>query len=128
MMKKLSIIAFAGFYFLASVGIAVNIHYCMGQIGNINLYAEAGSCCCGDEEMEDECCDDSSFFYQIDQDQKVNKPVRTSGSDLFAFCYFLTYQSALVGSETSQVDHLQTDPFLYKQPAWLLNCSLTYYG
>ena len=129
-MKKFTAILFSAFYLLATVGVAFNVHHCSGQVGGINVYAKATPCCCGDEEEDmKDCCDDEQFFFQIDQDQQITQNLKVSTQDFFStisglVCYDIIKKSE---DDTALYKELKI-PNQHKQPAWLLHCSLTYYG
>ena len=128
-MKKLTAILFSAFYLLATVGVAFNVHYCGGQVGGVSLYANEGSCCCGEAEAMDDCCDNEQFFFQLDQEQKLVKSISTPSNELVSAIATLVVCDILIPEEDVPVvnENLKF-PIPHKQPAWLLNCSLTYYG
>ncbi|MDO8998983.1 MAG: hypothetical protein Q7W45_04385 [Bacteroidota bacterium] len=58
-------------YVISSVGIPIYLHYCGGELENIN-YVIKGSTCCGEEEdsemMNDDCCKDENLIVKNSPD------------------------------------------------------------
>lgn len=128
-MKKFATILFSIFYLQASVGIAVDIHYCNGQVKFVEVIADIGNCCCGDEENTASCCDDETFFFQLDNVQKISQNFRVVFEQPVSYiaevyCILDCFKGIDEEVNFEHLDLLQPK----KQPIWLLNCSLTYYG
>ncbi|MEL6652208.1 MAG: hypothetical protein AAFQ87_15510 [Bacteroidota bacterium] len=70
-MKQLAVISFSFFYLLASVGVAVNFHYCLGRLQSVDVLIAKSNCCCDDEGQMMNCCDDESYFFQLEAEEKV---------------------------------------------------------
>ncbi|HMJ47577.1 MAG TPA: hypothetical protein VK498_09615 [Ferruginibacter sp.] len=71
-MKKLLLSIITFIYLSVSSGIAMEIHYCMGQRAGVDMYAtKAGKCSrCGMTEKKG-CCNDEHKFYKLTTDQKT---------------------------------------------------------
>ncbi len=68
MLKQLFHIALA-FYLLAiTAGVAINKHYCGGEVVSFSVYLKAHGCSDMDETWEKSCCKDVSTFFQLDDD------------------------------------------------------------
>jgi len=54
-------------YFGVSSGIAMEIHYCMGERAGVDFYVETSSKCgkCGMKETKGGCCSDEHQFYKL---------------------------------------------------------------
>ena len=75
-MKKISLIILSILYFVSVTGIAINIHYCMGDLADWSLGQEKSKSCskCGmekSEEKENGCCKDVHKFFKNDTEQKI---------------------------------------------------------
>jgi hypothetical protein len=79
-MKKLAVLFTALVYLLFTSGLAVNVHYCMGEVDSVRISANPGKICgnCGMHTEESEgCCHDDVHFYKVDDSQQ--------GAHAFAF-------------------------------------------
>jgi hypothetical protein len=128
-MKRFTAMFLTAIYLLASVGVAVNVHYCGGKVAFVKLYTGA-NCPCGDAMDEDGCCHDETVLFQLEDEQR-------SVSHKFEF------NSQWAGLQVLEVP-LVHDPLPEQPgninlaffnlppppdlPVWLTNCSLTYYG
>lgn len=127
-MKKLATILFATLYLQASVGVAVNLHFCMGQLASTGFFVESKGCLCEDFEKEGKCCDDESYFYQLDDEQDL---VKTTEIKAPIVAYVLLYISLSDQTKEAKpkVNHELYDlPPPSKPPIWLIICSPTLYG
>jgi len=55
-----------------SSGIAMEIHYCMGEKSGLDFYASGSNTCsrCGMEEKKGGCCSDDHKFYKLADEHK----------------------------------------------------------
>lgn len=72
-MKKIYIGILAVLYMAVSSGIALELHYCMGDRAGIDLYGSSSDKCgkCGMTEKETGCCHDEFKFYKISDSHKT---------------------------------------------------------
>ena len=72
-MKKIYIGILAILYLAVSSGIAVQLHYCMGDRAGIELYGSSSETCskCGMTEKDTGCCHDEFKFYKISDSHKT---------------------------------------------------------
>lgn len=72
-MKKVYIGILAIVYMAVSSGIAMELHYCMGDKAGIELYGASSDTCgkCGMTEKNSGCCHDEFKFYKISDSHKV---------------------------------------------------------
>ncbi len=128
-MRKLITILFSAFYLVTSVGVYVNIHYCTGEVTSVKILATDTDCCCVDAEKSAGCCDDETFLFQLNKEDQINQHSRDIPEP----------QLTVIASLINSYDHFKTiekeanyeqleAPPPRKQPIWLVNCSLTYYG
>lgn len=93
-MKRTLIILFCFFYFLSSVGVAFNLHYCGGKLKNISLSHFDEKNCCGKKKMKNKnCCKEKSFVYKVTDNQD-------SGGKYFSFKTGTNF-SVLFGNTTT---------------------------
>lgn len=127
-MKKFTAIVFALFYLLATVGITLHVHACSGEMAGINAYAKNDKCCCGDQQ-DNSCCTDTAFFVQLDKDQLPSQNIKISTDEYMHAIAYSVYTEVLLNSGVKTIIPVVFKIlFQAKQPVWLLNCSLTYYG
>lgn len=72
-MKKLYIGILAVLYMAVSSGIAMELHYCMGDRAGIELYGSTSDKCgkCGMTDKNTGCCHDEFKFYKIADSHKI---------------------------------------------------------
>lgn len=72
-MKKIYIGILALVYMAVSSGIALELHYCMGDKAGIELYGSSSATCgkCGMTEKDTGCCHDEFKFYKIGDSHKI---------------------------------------------------------
>ncbi len=75
-MKKALSILISLIYFILTVGISFNIHYCKGEIKSISVIVEDTDCCCEDENnvvcnITDDCCDDEEYLLQFSSNNQL---------------------------------------------------------
>lgn len=72
LMQRFSAIAMMTYYLLATVGVAVNVHYCHGELASVNVYLSNNACECGKMMGDMTCCDDEAYFFQLEDDHKIS--------------------------------------------------------
>lgn len=68
-MNRIGAFLFIGLYLLTSAGLTVNVHYCLGQLDSIQVFAPPPHCCCDDVPGMIGCCDNETYFFQLDEEQ-----------------------------------------------------------
>ncbi|MEM0996165.1 MAG: hypothetical protein AAGN35_03760 [Bacteroidota bacterium] len=124
-MKRILLTILPLYYLLATLGIGINVHYCGGKVGDVQLFASPESCC--DSETEDDCCHEEHVRFQLEDAQS------------FAQTAFKLHFTAaiiepinpdvrlIVGDEASFV--LATDhPPPQSPDRWRLYCAPLHYG
>lgn len=71
-MKKLFIYLFVGFYFLVSIGVAANIHFCKNKVRSISLAGLHDVSCCGKKKMKKGCCENVKLIIKKQGSEKIN--------------------------------------------------------
>lgn len=125
-MKKiiLSIITFL--YLAVSSGVAMEIHYCMGEKAGVDFFATAESKKCGKCGMKDTksgCCNDEHKFYKLDN---AHKNVQVDQAPLINFVEISTihysYDLDWSNTNTLSVPNNNSPPILENIPIYLRNC------
>ena len=82
---KRSAFIFALFYLLSAVGYGVELHYCLGQVTDVNIAWLDTSCSCdaGEKKVAPPCCDKKEFFVQIEEDHQASKTQSPTATGLF---------------------------------------------
>lgn len=126
-MRKLATILISVFYLTVTVGLAVNAHYCGGELESVGLYQGGDDCCCSDVSGHDGCCQNVVQVIALEDAQ-------APGSRLSIQPLALDLPSAEDNPEdlltgTGQSLSVSTSDLPPANvPAWLLFCSLVYYG
>lgn len=71
-MQKIITYIFILFYFLLSIGITADVHFCNGKIHSISITKVPVKSCCGIKEKDCGCCDDINIVFQKTDDEKIN--------------------------------------------------------
>jgi hypothetical protein len=129
-MKRTVTIVFLSFYVLISLGLTINLHYCGGQLESFNLFGETKSCCCGGKTMSKSCCENQVIHYEISDEQRISKDFRILTTPSFDLdIQPITYIPLLnneIELDSQRLENNSSPP--YKNPFWILNCSLIYYA
>ena len=106
-----------------STGIAMEIHYCMGKLAGVELFASENDTCgrCGMTEKKGGCCSDEHKFYKLTTDQKnasndqtFQSPVTVIDTEYSSHEILFQKNSALTISNIS--------PQKGGPPLFILNC------
>lgn len=128
-MKKAVATILSVFYLLVTVGLAVDVHYCTGEIASVQLFSETNSCCDEDGDCSANCCHYASQVIQFEEQQTllsnfrltIEQPVaQLAISELAHSPDFFTDQDSPI------IENAFSPP--PNEPVWLLHCSLVYYG
>ena len=135
-MKRITVILLSVFYLFVSLGLAVNVHYCQGQLCRQQLRSAPprGCCdiednCCTEAETHEKCCDEQLFYFQIPSEQQQIKTNNTDYSfdqSVLQETSCFSYNLLNVRQEAVSDIYILQPPG--KQSIRLLHCSLTYYG
>jgi hypothetical protein len=128
-MKKLAAILFSIFYLTVTIGFAINVHYCHGEIRSVEVFADEGSCCCGDGAITSACCHVDSQFVKFENEQASISNFKLN-IQVPVFNLPVTYDHPVepVYSIDFSTFHTEADLLPPELPAWLRYCSLVYYG
>ena len=112
-LRKISCVLLAGLMLLATTGLSIHKHYCMGQLRSVAIHTHAPNCfeLAGQEgESDMDCCENTSELYQVDDEQhsQVNK-IDVAGK----FHLISTYLMASVENQPWEID-VTTQPEYYQ--------------
>lgn len=90
-MKKAAVTILALLYLAVSSGIAMELHYCMGNQAGVEFFGSSSDTCntCGMTEKDTGCCHDDFKFY------KLNDSHKTAANDI----NFAASEFAIVGCD-----------------------------
>lgn len=126
-MQRFSAIAMMTYYLLATVGVAVNVHYCHGELASVNIYLSNNACECGRMMGDMNCCDDEVYFFQLEDDHKISNASQKISLDTPE--PVASRESAEIKEEDPQKEfHEDPDPPPPGPDVRILYQSLTYYG
>lgn len=127
-MNRPFVISLAAFYLLVSLGLTINVHYCMGEVEEVSIIAMTKGCCCAAMEMPG-CCDDEQLQLSLDDDHQLPQPIEMPSpiGDLPEQVSFLLESDGAI-SETSSLAVLPQPPPPSGPPAWIWYCSPIFYG
>ncbi len=112
-MKKLTVAILAFVYLAISSGIALEIHYCMGEQAGVELYGTGDDKCgrCGMTDTKTGCCHDEYKLYKLEDSHKsVSNDISISAPEtLLADHHFLYTGSMPVQAAASPV-YLKSPP------------------
>lgn len=127
-MRKSTAIILSLFYLMIATETSVAIHKCMGSIQSIDLVQTTDVCCCGDM-SSNSCCENEVVELPQDEEEKVISTYSFSfENEIFVLIELPTIQ-VIEKSNSDQIVFAagNTDP-PNKVPAYLKNCSFTFYG
>lgn len=70
-MRKIITYCFILFYFLLSIGITADVHFCDGKIHSVSIGKMPIKSCCGIKEKNCGCCKDVNIVFQKTADEKI---------------------------------------------------------
>lgn len=130
-MKKVTAILFSAFYLIATIGVAVNIHYCHGEVESVSVYEDPTGCCCDTKENGSGCCSNESFVLQFEDKEQIveNHRIQIQIHTMEVDISDLTIQRLEDIHESEGFEYIfQPPPPKLSGQIRILNCSLTYYG
>jgi hypothetical protein len=127
-MKKLFILLFTLFYFAAASGASVNMHFCMDELVNVNLWARSSDACdkCGTEKKADKnCCETKQEKIHVDKNQKLSQfSYKIPELSAIQTCFSLPdFQRVVLNEISLTLPPGKAPPKNYEVPAYLLLCT-----
>ncbi len=105
---------------VASSGLTLNKHYCMGELRSVAIHKHAPNCyelIGEDGDMEMDCCENTSDLYQVDDEQQLTKLSVDLKPDLklVASVTFFLLDLAIIDAPSNQSEYLNYKPPLIAQ-------------
>lgn len=124
-MKKIYIGILAIVYLVVSSGVAVQLHYCMGNKAGMEFYGSSNDKCgkCGMTEKDSGCCHDEFKFYKISDSHKtVSNNIALSASSIaivneYHYCNWQTPDYTAITSVNNN-----SPPDYTKPDVCIMNC------
>jgi hypothetical protein len=124
-MKKLTVAILALVYMTVSSGIAMEIHYCMGEKAGVELYGSSDDQCgkCGMKEKKAGCCHDEHKFYKLkDSHKSVSNDISLAANEVILLNDHQQYDWQLpAGAELVSVNN-HSPPGYTGPSACIMNC------
>ena len=123
-MKKAIVSILAFLYLSVSSGIAMEIHYCMGEKAGIDLYGSGSNKChkCGMQEKKG-CCNDEHKFYKLNDSHKnVSNDISFEHFSTVTIVPYLGYNWHITTDTFTNNFHNNSPPDDTSPSACILNC------
>ena len=124
-MKKIYIGILAFVYMAVSSGIAVQLHYCMGDKAGMEFYGSASDKCgkCGMTEKDTGCCHDEFKFYKISDSHKtVSNNIDLSIPSTWVYTDFYIYNWQMPDNTALTAVNNHSPPDYTGPSASIMNC------
>ena len=124
-MKKIYIGILALVYMAVSSGIALELHYCMGDKAGIELYGSSGNKCgkCGMTEKKTGCCHDEFKFYKLSDSHKtVSNDIDLSATAIAIVNDFYLYNWQMPDNTSITALNNNSPPGNTEPSACIMNC------
>jgi hypothetical protein len=124
-MKKIYISILALVYMAVSSGIALELHYCMGDKAGMEIYGTTGDTCgkCGMTEKNTGCCHDEFKFYKISDSHKtVSNDIDLSASSAAIVSEYNKYSWQMPANTTLTAVNNNSPPGYTGPDACIMNC------
>jgi hypothetical protein len=124
-MKKIYIGILAIVYLAVSSGIAVELHYCMGDRAGIELYGSSSEKCgkCGMTEKETGCCHDEFKFYKLTDSYKTaTNEINFAASSVAVITNYNIYNWQMPDQSAISAVNNHSPPGYTKPDVCIMNC------
>jgi hypothetical protein len=113
-------------YLAVSCGVVINLHYCMGRVDSIQLFARESNVCerCGmNTTKSHKCCGDEIKIIKLQDDQQVAQAIHSMAVPVTTFTVpsdFMVTSFYNADQSVYHIDH--SPPLLTQQDTYLQNC------
>ena len=127
-MKRLFAIIFTFYYLTLSIGLAISVHYCEGEVYSVAIFNKAESCC-EDNSSCCSCCEDDQYLIQAETSEQliVAKHYSFLEDEGFLLNFFIQTIPVSEDGKNFFEQIIDYSPF-EDPPIWLINCSLVFYA
>ena len=134
-MKRTFVILFSMLYASLSTGLALNIHYCQGEIEDIFFAGQeeessccATTCCEKPEETKPSCCEDEVVLIQFSGEQVVTTQKFLEKESFDGITQSIVHSPAQAICQENNAALPKVSSSDSSPPLWLLHCNFTFYG
>jgi hypothetical protein len=124
-MKKIYIGILALVYMAVSSGIAVELHYCMGDKAGVELYGSSSDKCgkCGMTEKDSGCCHDEFKFYKLTDSYKTaSNEINFKASTIAVVSDYNIYKWQMASNTAIYAENNHPPPDYTKPDVCIMNC------
>ena len=124
-MKKIYLGILTFFYMAVSSGVALELHYCMGDKAGMDLYGSASDKCgkCGMTEKKTGCCHDEFKFYKLNDSHKtVTNDIDLSASSFAVVNEYYMYNWQMPDNTAVTAFNNHSPPADTGPSACIMNC------
>ncbi len=124
-MKKIYIGILAFVYMAVSSGVALELHYCMGDKAGVDLYGSSSDTCgkCGMSEKDTGCCHDEFKFYKISDSHKtVSNDIDLAVSSIAISNDYHVYNWQMPDNTSLTAVNNHSPPDYTKPDVCIMNC------
>jgi hypothetical protein len=121
--KKSFLILFSFVYFLSSIGLAVNLHYCGSKFVSASFTHSDESKCCRVKMKKKGCCKEKSVFYKVQGNQDKGSKILSLKNNIKQLNLFYTSITYLIKLKTNLLFQFNADepPDGYARYTYLVN-------
>lgn len=124
-MKKIYIGILAFVYMAVSSGVALELHYCMGDKAGMDLYGSSTGKCgkCGMAEKDTGCCHDEFKFYKLSDSHKtVSNDIIFTAAEFVVVKDFSLYSWQMPANIAAAAVNNNSPPIYTEPSACIMNC------
>lgn len=113
-------------YVGVSSGIALNYHYCMGKLADVNVWHDETCSSCGEKEQPSHCCSTETQLLKLSVDQNVSPVIVTDFTPVAIDLLFtLTTSYSLLNEEEALTfaSFYDLPPECRQVPLFIHHCS-----
>jgi hypothetical protein len=124
-MKKIYIGILAILYLAVSSGIALELHYCMGDRAGVELYGSSSETCgkCGMTEKDTGCCHDDYKFYKLSDSHKtVSNDINFTADEKAVINHHFVYNWQMPYNTALTSNNIHSPPDYARPSASIMNC------
>ncbi|MEA1898201.1 MAG: hypothetical protein U9N53_11145 [Bacteroidota bacterium] len=127
-MKRFFAIIFTFYYLTLSIGLAISIHSCEGEVYSVGIFDKAVSCCEEDGSCCN-CCEDDQYLIQAKTSEQLTVTKQYSFLEDEGFLLNFFIQSIATSEDDESLSDLIIEQsFAETPPIWLINCTLIFYA
>lgn len=124
-MKKLLLSILTFVYMLVFSGVAMDIHYCMGQRAGVDLYNTGGDKCarCGMKEKKNGCCHDDHQFHKLEDSHKnVSNDINFEAAEFAIVTDYPSFDWQTGADISKLIPHNNSPPGYSGRDVCIMNC------